>query len=210
MLTLTNFSKTYPGNTEPVLSITHVELAPGTYWIKGENGSGKTSLLKSVAGLAPFSGHISFDGIDINKSRMAYAKVVNYAEAEPQYPPFLTGQELVKFYLATKGGQYPAALAKSMGVEKLLQQKTATCSSGMLKKLSLVLAFTGTPKLVLLDEPLIALDVAAVDALQATIKSYASQGVMFLITSHQALNNLLVPGIITLLIKAQTLQREIK
>ena len=210
MLTLTNFSKTYPGNTEPVLSIAHFELGQGTYWIKGENGSGKTSLLKSVAGLVPFSGQVSFDGVDINKSRMAYAQMVNYAEAEPQYPPFLTGKELVDFYLATKGGQYPAPLAKSLGVEKFLQQKTATCSSGMLKKLSLVLAFTGTPKLVLLDEPLIALDVAAVDALQAAIKSYGSQGVMFLITSHQALNNVLVPGITTLLIKAQTLQRETK
>lgn len=208
MLSITNFIKKYPGSTEPVLLISNFEIDKGIYWIKGENGSGKTSMLKSIAGIIPFEGMITVNSLNIHNNRMAYAQIVNYAEAEPQYPPFLSGEELIGFYRATKGGHFPDALLKSLGMEKFLRQKTATYSSGMLKKLSLVLGFTGNPNLVLLDEPLIALDIAAVDIVQSTIIDYSQQGVSFLITSHQSLNSGLINGINTLLVKEKTLQKE--
>jgi ABC-2 type transport system ATP-binding protein len=208
MLNIINFRKKYPGNTEPVLLIGKCELDKGIYWIKGENGSGKTSLLKSIAGLIPFEGNIIVNGLDINNNRMAYAKIVNYAEAEPKYPPFVSGKELIGFYKLTKGGDFPGELLKSLGLEKFMHQKTATYSSGMLKKLSLVLAFTGSPVLVLLDEPLVALDISAVESLQSTIRQYSQTGVSFLITSHQPLNNALVAGANSLLLKDKTLQIE--
>ena len=208
MLTITDFRKKYPGNTEPVLSITKCEIDTGIYWIKGENGSGKTSLLKSIAGLIPFDGSIAVAGVHIHSNRMAYAQIVNYAEAEPRYPPFLSGEELINFYKVTKGGHFPGALLKSMGVEKFMHQKTATYSSGMLKKLSLVLGFTGNPLLVLLDEPLVALDLAAVDTLQSAIRDFSQTGVSFLITSHQPLNNGLIASATTLLLNNKTLQKE--
>ena len=208
MLKIEKFKKTYPGNTEPVLSIENFEIDTGIFWIKGENGSGKTSLLKSIAGLIPFEGCISVDGHDINRNRMAYTSLVNYAEAEPKYPPFLTGEELIGFYKATKHGNFPTLLSEQLGVEKFQHQKTGTYSSGMLKKLSLVLAFTGKPRLVLLDEPLVALDLAAVDALQTAIRKYFEEGVSFLITSHQHLDSALIGDPVTLLLKDSSLQKE--
>jgi len=192
MLTITSFQKKYPGSDHPVLSIPHFHLDKGIYWIKGENGSGKTSLIKSIAGLIPFTGSIAIDGYELHTNRMAYTKRVNYAEAEPQYPPFLTGRELVDFYKTTNGGELPVALMSSLGVEKFLHNKTAVYSSGMMKKLSLVLAFTGHPALILLDEPLIALDVEAVETLQQTIAAYYTQGVSFIITSHQPLSSAVI------------------
>jgi len=138
---------------------------------------------------------------------MAYTRIVNYAEAEPLYPPFLTGKELIDFYKATKAGNSPDALMKGLGVEKFMEQKTATYSSGMLKKLSLVLGFIGSPQLILLDEPLIALDLAAVEILQSSIMQYSQKGISFLITSHQHLNIQLLTGTTTLLIKEKTLQK---
>jgi len=208
MLSIKNFSKKYISNTSPVLSITHCEIEAGIYWIKGENGSGKTSLLKSIAGLIPFEGSISVEGLDIRSNRMAYAQKVNYAEAEPLYPPFLSGQELIDFYKATKAGSFPGALFKDLGIEKFVRQKTSTYSSGMLKKLSLVLAFIGKPTLILLDEPLIALDVSAVDVLQAAIAQYSLAGVSFLITSHQLFNSGLINSATSLVLKEKTLQKE--
>ncbi len=208
MLSITNFIKKYPGCASPVLSISEFKLAKGIYWIKGENGSGKTSLMKSVAGIIPFEGNIAVNDLHIHKDRMNYSRVVNYAEAEPIYPPFLSGKELVDFYKATKGGDFPEALMNGLGVAHFMHQKTATYSSGMLKKLSLVLGFIGSPKLILLDEPLIALDVAAIEVLQNTIMDYSSNGVSFLITSHQSLDKQLVTGTTTLLIKDNTLQKE--
>ena len=207
MLIITNFIKKYPGNPAPVLSITECILQKGIYWIKGENGSGKTSLMKSVAGIIPFEGDIHVNGLHVRRNRMAYTRIVNYAEAEPLYPPFLTGKELIDFYKATKAGNSPDALMKGLGVEKFMEQKTATYSSGMLKKLSLVLGFIGSPQLILLDEPLIALDLAAVEILQSSIMQYNQNGISFLITSHQHLNIQLLTGTTTLLIKEKTLQK---
>ncbi len=208
MLQIRNYIKKYPTASDPVLSIPGYQLAAGIYWIKGHNGSGKTSLLKSIAGLIPFEGDISVDGLHINRNRMAYTRMVNYAEAEPQYPPFLDGITLIDFYKSTKGVHFPETLFRQLGVEKFMHQKTATYSSGMLKKLSLVLGLTGQPKLVLLDEPLIALDIAAVETLQSAILQYSRQGVSFLITSHQPLDSGLIKETNHLIIKDKILQQE--
>ena len=208
MLTITNFQKKYGTSTEPVLSINDCKIEKGIYWIKGANGTGKTSLLKSIAGLIPFEGSIAVDGCDINHNRMAYLQQVNYAEAEPQYPLFLSGKELIDFYRSTKKGNFPDSLLSNLGVEKFMHQKTSTYSSGMLKKLSLVLAFIGNPTLILLDEPLIALDVAAVDVLQAAIRQYHQADVSFIITSHQLFNNELIRGTTNLLLQEKSLQQE--
>ncbi|MBL0359143.1 MAG: ATP-binding cassette domain-containing protein [Chitinophagaceae bacterium] len=208
MLIISNYQKQYPGTDTPVLSITKLELAAGCYWIKGENGSGKTSLIKSIAGLLPCTGEIAVNGLNIRNNRMGYTKIVYYAEAEPQYPGFLTGKELMDFYFATKKGHLPHKLIKGLGVDQFMNSKTAVYSSGMMKKLSLVLGFTGNPALILLDEPLIALDAAAVDTLQHTITAYCNQGISFIVTSHQPLDNSIVKVDAGFIIKDKTLLKE--
>jgi ABC-2 type transport system ATP-binding protein len=208
MICITGFQKKYPGSSVPVLSINQFSLSNGIYWLKGENGCGKTSLIKSIAGLIPFTGIIAVHQIQLATNRIGFTKIVNYAEAEPQYPPFLSGKELIGFYHSAKGGNLPNDLIKALGVDKFMQNKTAVYSSGMLKKLSLVLAFIGKPTLILLDEPLIALDVAAVETLQQTITAYSKAGVSFIITSHQPMDYRLIKINSTLSIKDNTLQIE--
>lgn len=205
MLTITDFQKKYPGSEHTVLSIPALHLNKGIYWIRGENGAGKTSLIKSIAGLIPFKGQILVNGISIKTNRIGYTKIVNYAEAEPLYPLFLTGRELLSFYKSTKGGGEPLRLMEAFGIHKFLHQKTGVYSSGMMKKLSLALAFTGNPQLVLLDEPLIALDADAVTVLQEYIRFSAHQGISFIITSHQPLNNDVVAIDTTFNISNQTI-----
>lgn len=157
------------------------------YWLKGENGSGKTTLFKSMAGLIPFSGSIEVLGVNINKDRIGYRLAVNYAEAEPVFPSLLTGTDLIKFYTQTKKADATqvATLIAALGIGGYIGSKVGTYSSGMLKKLSLVLGFIGNPKLILLDEPLITLDHQSVANLVNLIETYISQGVTFIITSHQ-------------------------
>ena len=187
LLQFRNYKKSYDHGSKIVLSVPELALNKGVYWLKGANGSGKTSLLKSVAGLMPFDGDIFVEGINIRRQRMAYRKIVNWSEAEPLYPDFLTGNDLIAFYQATKGGSagHIKELKALIGIEKYVHQKIGSYSSGMTKKLSLLLAFIGAPKLILLDEPLITLDTQTVTIIQKMVQQYVETGVSFLVSSHQ-------------------------
>lgn len=206
MLQFDRYRKKYGDHT--VIEVPALELPQGIYRLQGTNGSGKTTLIKSIAGLIPYDGNIIVAGNNIRKDRIAYTATVNYAEAEPQYPDFVTGNDLVRFYAATKKAtaEQVIQLTEAMGIAEYAGNKTGTYSSGMAKKLSLVLAFMGRPKLVLLDEPLITLDVQAVANLQQLVAQYLQHGVTFLITSHQELDDQMNEPV-RLIIKDKTVVR---
>lgn len=192
------------------LRIPQLSLEAGIYWVQGANGAGKTTCLKMIAGLLPFRGQVLLSGsIDSRQQPIAYRKKVNYAVAEPLYPEFLTGRELIALYQRTKGPGVVDAkeLAQVLHAESYLHTPVGTYSSGMLKKLSLLLAFLGNPTLILLDEPLITLDVATVQAMYGLINRVHAQGVSFMITTHQALEEDGVPLTGTLQVADKTMVR---
>jgi ABC-2 type transport system ATP-binding protein len=178
----------YYGN-HLALQIPTMKLSEGLYWLKGENGSGKTTMMKMVAGLHPFKGDILLDGISIKKQRNDFLSFVNYGEAEPIYPSFLTAQDLVELYCTSKKAGLAESIQrlKDLHIYDAYKNAIGSYSSGMLKKLSIVLAFIGEPKWILLDEPLITIDVAAVALVCEWIKQMRTEkGVSFIISSHQS------------------------
>ena len=208
MLQFQNFTKSY-GNY-PALKIENLQLQAGIYWIKGVNGSGKSTLLKSIAGILAFDGDILIDnGISIKKQPVAYRKLVNFAEAEPIFPDFLTGSEMIALFADAKDaptGQEEHYI-KSMGMQSFVERPVGTYSSGMMKKLSLLLAFLGKPKLILLDEPLITIDTVSLAVLNTWIKErHEQEGTSFLLSSHQILEDGSLPVSGELLVEYQTLK----
>jgi ABC-2 type transport system ATP-binding protein len=208
MLKFQNFTKSY-GNY-PALKIENLQLQAGIYWIKGVNGSGKSTLLKSIAGILAFDGDILIDNnISIKKQPVAYRKLVNFAEAEPVFPDFLTGLEMIALFADAKDaptGQEEHYI-KSMGMQSFVERPVGTYSSGMMKKLSLLLAFLGKPKLILLDEPLITIDTASLAVLNTWIKErHEQEGTSFLLSSHQILEDGSLPVSGELLVEDQTLK----
>lgn len=191
MLNFERFKKLYAGHL--VLEIDKMTIDSGIYWLKGANGSGKSTLLKAIAGLLSFEGQISLaPGTELKKQSVAYRKVVNFAEAEPVFPEFLTGQEMIRMFVSTKAGQpgQEQHYLESMQMQHYIQQPISTYSSGMLKKLSLVLAFMGQPELILLDEPLITVDSDSLQVLYSWIvEKHQKDGTSFLLASHQALEH---------------------
>lgn len=189
MLQLSRIEKKY-GNFL-ALEIPDATIPDGLVWLQGENGSGKTTMLKIIAGLIPFRGDIILNkSISLKKQRQSFLKQVNYAEAEPIYPPFLTAEDLVKLYCHTKKGHINEIkiLLEQFHLNEVYKNKVGTYSSGMLKKLSLALAFTGNPKLILLDEPFITIDAKAIEVICSVIKQWnIATGCSFIITSHQAM-----------------------
>ena len=101
MLQLTAIQKSF--GSHHVFSIDQLRLEKGIYWLKGANGSGKSTLMKLVAGLLPFKGEIMLnEEISIHQQPVAYRILVNHSAAEPIYPSFLTGDELVAFVCSVK------------------------------------------------------------------------------------------------------------
>ncbi|SFW50790.1 ABC transporter ATP-binding protein [Chitinophaga sancti] len=186
VLRLKNVIKAYEDHV--VLNIPDLQLGYGTYWLLGGNGAGKTTCMKVMAALIPSQGEISVDNVQAKQQPVQFRRLVNYAEAEPVYPGFLTGKDLLHLYLKTKGKGYKDLdqIIHLLGIQEFFHRPVSGYSSGMLKKLSLVLAFTGTPKVILLDEPLITLDVQTVPLINNLVEEFHTQfGITFIISSHQ-------------------------
>lgn len=188
MLQFQNIQKYYESFL--ALEIPSLTMDNGLWWVQGENGSGKTTFLKMIAGIHPFSGDIILDKqYSLKKQRQQYIKSVNYVEAEPLYPAFLTAKDLVELFCYSKKGNITESqqLLKQLHIFDSYTQPLGSYSSGMIKKVSLALAFTGRPKIILLDEPLITIDVNAIDTICSIIRDKQKEGISFIITSHQAI-----------------------
>lgn len=209
MLHFNKFRKSYSHQT--ILSIDDLIIQTGIYWIKGVNGSGKSTLLKSVGGFLFFNGEILLDKISLKKNGVSYRRKVNFADAEPVYPEFLTGWELIKMFRDAKGGRAHQEdyFIESMNMKEYLSHPLGTYSSGMLKKLSLVLAFLGKPRLILLDEPLITIDENSLNTLYEWIrKKNEEDNITFFLSSHQPLDTHMLSALREISVQQQTLTLE--
>lgn len=210
MLVFYDFHKAYRGHT--ILRLPDFTIDAGVYWIRGHNGSGKSTFLQSVAGILSFEGDIVLDKqLSIKKQPAAYRSKVNFAEAEPVFPDFLTGTELIRLFKSAKNApaRQEERYVESMGMTAYLADPISTYSSGMLKKLALVLAFLGRPACILLDEPLTTLDADSLPILFGWITQQQQAGTTFLLSSHQELENALLPNVREILVARATLQHTV-
>lgn len=187
-LTLNHIDKKYGSHT--VLQFDQWKIGSGIYWLKGGNGTGKTTLFRIISGQTPFNGQVLLDEIDLKKDPISFRSKISYAEAEPQYPLFITGKELLNFYKDVRHAQQDEIdeLTSLFELNEFLNQKIGGYSSGMLKKLSLICAFIGDVDLYILDEPLITIDVASASKLYDLMIQKTHQGKSFLLSSHQEIN----------------------
>lgn len=186
LLSISGFRKQYPSGFQVVIDL--LELPKGIHLIQGENGSGKSTFLKALAGIHPVQGTIAVCGISLEKRPLDYRMNVGYAEAEPVFPEFLNLDDLIQVVASAKkspSGQVEH-LKSIFGVDSYSKHPIGTYSSGMLKKSALVLAFLGNPSLIILDEPFTTIDVGSQEVLTEVITESAKSGIGFLLTSHQS------------------------
>lgn len=185
MLSLTNINKKY--GSHEVLNFDEWKIGQGVHWLKGGNGTGKSTLFRIISGQSPFRGEVELNEINLKKQPILFRSKISFAEAEPQYPLFIKGKELIEFYQETRKSEKKEVeyLTDYFEMTAFLDNKIGGYSSGMLKKLSLICAFLGKADLYILDEPLITIDATSSEKLYYLIKTKASKGNSFLISSHQ-------------------------
>ena len=206
MLQINTLQKNYGDKT--ILKIKELTLPGGIIHLKGINGSGKTTFSKIVAGLIPFEGELILNNsLSPTSTKVEYRKQVNYSESEPDYPEFLSANDLISFVGKAKGTskKHLKSMVEIFGVNEYLYDQIGTYSSGMIKRLSLVLAFLGKPKLILLDEPFNALDTKAIETLKDMILQFHENGVDFILVSHQDIDHLGVPIDACFMVQHQTI-----
>jgi ABC-2 type transport system ATP-binding protein len=184
MLKFSGFQKSF--GSRLILDVPDLKIPDGLHWIRGKNGSGKSTLFRCLAGLSPYSGSISLNGLEAKNEPLRYRGFVGYAEAEPVFPSFLSGKEIFEFAGAiqkTAPGRMEE-IVRQLSLDLYYEQPSATYSSGMLKKIALAMAFLGQAQLIILDEPLITLDTEACLSLWQMISEERCRGTGFLISSH--------------------------
>lgn len=158
----------------------------------GDNGAGKTSLLRLVAGLSePAAGHILWRGEDSRVERVAFQQELVYLGHASGIKDELDAVEnvLAASALADEFLRAPAARSAltAMGLGERLDLECKVLSAGQRRRVALARLLLTRKKLWLLDEPFNALDVRAVGMLVEAITRHLADGGLCLYTTHQAI-----------------------
>lgn len=145
--------------------------------------------------MVPFEGDITLKGSSLRHAPLLYRQHIGWAAAEPLFPPFMTGMDLVILYQRIR--KVPQSeidrLIERFNVGNFIQGQASAYSAGMTKRLSLLLAFIGNPALIILDEPLTTLDTNSFTLISDLILEFNQKaGTSFLMSSHQDLDTSLL------------------
>ena len=154
----------------------------------GSNGAGKTTALRALLGLVPFSGTVAVDGLDIRLHGRAVRSRVGFVPQEVTLQPDLSVRETFSFYAGLR--RVPARevgeRAEWLGLTEHLDKKVQELSGGLKQRLALGLALLGDPPVLLLDEPTANLDAAGRERFYRLLDELHDRGKTLVFTSHRA------------------------
>ncbi|MGQ0578372.1 MAG: cytochrome c biogenesis heme-transporting ATPase CcmA [Betaproteobacteria bacterium] len=159
--------------------------------VRGENGSGKTSLLRIVAGLSPAeSGRVSWNEGNIRALGEDYFRDLLFLGHSNGLKDDLSPIENLRHALVLAGvGADESALRAvlaELGLSAIADLPVKLLSQGQKRRVALArLSFAARKPLWILDEPFNALDAASVERLGVTIKTQLRRGGMVMFTTHQ-------------------------
>lgn len=161
------------------------------YGFVGENGSGKTTIMRLLTGLAePTEGGFSLFGVDnkssqIYKVRQSMSAIVEVTSLEPSMTA-LDNMKYLELYLGIKlTNEERKELLNKVNLGEAGNKKVKNFSLGMRQRLGIALALINKPKLMLLDEPMNGLDPEGIAELrELLINLCQKEGITILISSH--------------------------
>ncbi len=153
----------------------------------GPNGSGKTTTLKCLAGLAiPAGGRVRIHGIDPFRNARAARALLSYLPQRVAFHENLTAGEILTFYCRLRGValQRAAVVLEQLGLAGLENKTVSEFSGGMVQRLGSAVALLPETPLLLLDEPGTGLDPESAIRLREILRSLNRAGKTILFSSH--------------------------
>lgn len=181
-----NFTKTI--GSVNVLENVNVTLESGRiYGVVGKNGSGKTMLLRALAGLIlPTSGEVRVDGKVLGKD-ISFPERLGILLEKPSFLPHLTGYENLKLLAKIRkiaGDEKIQSLMALFNLDWKADKKFRKYSLGMKQKLGIIQAVMEDPEILILDEPFNALDEGSVEIVRKMLKDLKEKQKLIVMTSH--------------------------
>lgn len=159
-ISIRNLSKRY-GKLQ-VLDDVSIEVPHGSiFGFLGPNGAGKSTTIRILAGLSQAtSGRASINGVPVDKTGL-HRRHLGYVAQEPRFYGWMTGREVMEYAASFHGEvskQRIADLLDRVGIAAAANRPCQTYSGGMRQRLGIAQALIGKPAVVIMDEPVSAMD----------------------------------------------------
>lgn len=165
-----------------------LEMKGGTvYGLQGKNGSGKTMLMRAISGLIrPTSGRIVINGEQLHKN-ISIPRSIGLLLENPSLLPEYDASQNLKLLAKMQGGvpeDEIRQLIRDVGLEDAGHKKVEKYSLGMKQRLGIAAAILGSPDIILLDEPINAIDGEGVEEIRSLILSLKNEKRIIIVACH--------------------------
>ncbi len=155
------------------------------FGLLGPNGAGKTTTLECLEGLRqPDAGELRILGVDPQREPGKLRNIIGVQLQTSGLPDNMTVDEAMRFFSAYHGVPPRYELLTRMGLEDKRDTQYHQLSTGQKRKLSLSLAITYEPPVIILDEPTAGLDVASRTELHDMMQELRSEGTTIILATH--------------------------
>lgn len=190
LIEIRNVSKRY-GSHSALEDVSLTIHASEIVCLLGVNGAGKTTLSTIIASLhPPTSGELLFKGVSIYDDIIEYRRNLGFCAQKQNLGSHMTVREHLeyagRYFLMTREDikQRADQLVEQFGLEKYISRDPVVLSGGYKQRLLIARSLMHKPKLVILDEPTVALDPHIRRQLWEIIKGLKKDGVSVLLTTH--------------------------
>ena len=175
------------GSEEILHGIDRTFAAGKIHGIVGNNGSGKTVLMKCICGfLIPDKGHVRVNGKEVGKD-IDFPKDMGIIIETPGFLPGVTGLKNLKLLASLRGLADEKKIRQTIervGLDPALKKPVSKYSLGMRQRLGIAQAIMEDPSLLILDEPFNGLDKHGVAEIRQLIRELRTEGKTILLASH--------------------------
>lgn len=192
IIQIQNLVKTFKGSDVAVVNdITFSVNTNEVFGLLGPNGAGKTTIISMLCQLfEPTSGKIIIDGHTITKNQLQVKEIIGVVPQDIALYPTLTARENLHFYGAMyhlKGKILEERIEswlQKLGLSDAANRRVSTFSGGMKRRVNLIASVLHQPKVLILDEPTVGVDVQSRNVIIEQLTELNKQGTTIVYTSH--------------------------